>query len=136
MPSIVTRIFGCGGLLVSTFACGADAAQTSAQKLRGLGLADSGSATPSLLRVLLVFVLVAGLAWGVTWLMKRYGLRLPGSAAAPGKAGIRVLSRAALPGGVTCHLVEAQGREVLITVTRQGVASLLLGDAAPPENKT
>ena len=105
------------------------AAQDNAEKLRGLGLADSGSAGPSLLRVLLVFLLAALMAWGATWLLKRYGFKLPGSMATPGKAGVRVLSRTSLPGGVICHVVEAQGQDVLITVTRQGVTSTVLGSS-------
>ena len=44
----------------------AEAAQSNAEKLRGMGLAESGNAAPSLWRVLLVFVLVAGMAWGAT----------------------------------------------------------------------
>jgi hypothetical protein len=37
-----------------------------------------------------------------------------------------------LPGGIACHVIETQGKKVLITVTRNGVTSLVLGDAEPP----
>jgi hypothetical protein len=117
----------------------ADAAADSAEKLRNLGLADSGVSGPSLLRVLLTFLLVAGLAWAVAWLLRRHGFRLPGKAgmaASPAAAPIRPLARSVLPGGITCQVVEAQGRAVLITVTRSGVSSLLLGDLARDEKPT
>ena len=103
-------------------------ARTGAEKLRDLGLADALVEGPGLGRVLLAFLLVAALAWGATWLLKRYGQRV--GRAAPGAATpIRHLARSALPGGIACHVVETQGRQVLITVTRHGVTSLVLGDA-------
>ena len=108
----------------------ADVAQSSAEKLRGFGLATSDTASPGYGRVLIVFLLVAGLAWGATWLLRRYGAKLP-TALAGGATPIRHLAKHSVGGGVTCHLVETQGRQVLITVTRHGVDSLLLG-AAPP----
>jgi hypothetical protein len=135
MRSAVQRIIACLAMATPALLRAADATQSNVEKLRGMGLAESTGATPSLLRVLLVFVLVAGMAWGVTWLLKRYGFRVPGALPAPEKSGLRLRSRTSLPGGVTCHLVEAQGRDVLITVTRQGVTSLVLGETAAPEEK-
>jgi hypothetical protein len=110
---------------------GAQAAKSSAEKLRDLGLAGAPVEGPGLFRLLLAFALVVALAWAATWLLKRYGFRgtrAPAGAATP----IRHLARGALPGGIACHVVEAQGRQVLITVSRHGVSSLVLGDAAPP----
>jgi len=110
----------------------ADAAPKSeAEKLRDLGLASSGTATPGYGRVLIAFVIVAALAWGATWLLRRYGHRLP-TAATGGVVPIHHVARKVLGGGVACHLVETQGRQVLITVARGGVSTVLLGDAARP----
>jgi hypothetical protein len=114
---------------------GSQTLKSSAEKLRDLGLASGFVEGPGIGRVLLAFVLVAALAWGATWVLKRYGSR-SGSAAAGGATPIRHLSRGALPGGIACHVVEAQGRQVLITVTRHGVTSLVLGDAVAPSPPT
>jgi hypothetical protein len=104
-----------------------------ADKLHGFGLAES-AATPAYGRVLIVFLLVAGLAWGGVWLMRRYGLRGPLRAlGVPGTPQqLRQIGRTSLPGGIACHVIETQGKTVLITVTRNGVTSLVLGDAASP----
>ena len=116
-------------------AVAADAGQAGAGRLRGFGLAESGPATPGWGRVLPVFLLVCGLAWGATWLLRRYGGKLPSRLLAGVGGGdtatLRQLARSNLPGGIACHVVEAQGRTVLITVSRQGVHSLVLGDAPP-----
>ena len=106
----------------------ADTAAAGAEKLKGFGLARSDAGSLPIGRVILAFLLVAALAWGLTWLLRRYGFR--GAAVTAGTAApIRTLARNTLPGGVTCHLVETQGRQVLITVTRHGVSSTVLGDA-------
>jgi hypothetical protein len=120
--------------LVSGLWLAAPLAQAAdAKKLSGFGLAES-AATPAYGRVLIAFLLVAALAWGGIWLMRRYGLRGPLRALGDPGAGskIRPLARSSLPGGIACHVVEAQGKTVLITVTRNGVTSLVLGEAAPP----
>jgi len=108
-------------------------ATADAGKLSGFGLAEPAT-TPAYGRVLIVFLLVAALAWGSVWLMRRYGLR--GPIRVPGAAGAasqtRHLSRSTLPGGIVCHVIETQGKSVLITVTRHGVTSLVLGEAVPP----
>jgi hypothetical protein len=130
----VLRVLGLALLPVCLRA--ADAAADSGEKLRNLGLADSGVSGPPLLRVLLTFLLVVGLAWTAAWLLRRHGFRLPGKAgvaASPAAAPIRMLARSVLPGGITCQVVAAQGRTVLITVTRSGVTSLVLGDLVQEE---
>lgn len=117
-------VAGCAPLLAranDTTAAGAD-------KLKGFGLANSDAGSLPIGRVILTFLLVAALAWAATWLLRRYGYR-GAAVSAGGAASIRPLARNTLPGGVTCHLVEAHGRQVLITVTRQGVTSVVLGDA-------
>jgi len=88
--------------------------------------------------VILVFVLLAALSWGMVWLLKKHGRRLGLAGAAAGAteaSAIRHVARSSLPGGIVCHLVEAQGSRVLITVTRHGVTSLAL-DSAPPAGTT
>jgi len=109
----------------------ADPVTGATDKLQGFGLAESAAVAPALGRVIIVFVLIAALAWGLVWLLRRYGFRgaaIAGGAATP----VRHLARSMLPGGIACHVVEAQGRQVLITVTRHGVTALILGDAASP----
>ena len=104
-----------------------------AEKLRGFGLAETAAA-PAYGRILIAFLLVAALAWASVWLMRRYGFRGPlrGLAASGTATQVRPLARSTLPGGIACHVVEAQGKTVLITVTRHGVTSLVLGDVTPP----
>lgn len=121
--------------LVSVCACAAAAAQEGAEKLKGFGLAEGGEVSPGIGRVLLVFVVVAALAWGMAWALRRYGARfgIGADAGAAGAAPVRALSRNSLPGGVVCHLVEAEGKRVLITVTRHGVSTLVLADAPAVE---
>ena len=109
----------------------ADTTAASADKLKGFGLASADAGSLPFGRVIVAFLIVAALAWAATWLLRRYGFR--GAAiAAGGAASIRTLARNTLPGGVTCHLVETQGRQVLITVTRHGATSVVLGDAPLP----
>jgi hypothetical protein len=105
-----------------------------AEKLHGFGLAESAATTPAYGRVLIAFLLVVGLAWGCVWLMRRYGFRGPlrGLGVTGVAPPVRPLARGTLPGGIACHVIETQGKKVLITVTRNGVTSLVLGDAEPP----
>ena len=111
----------------------AGTAQEGTDKLKGFGLSESAS-TPPFGRIIVVFLLLAALAWAAAWLLRRYsarwGARL-GLNVDAGAAPIRHVARSSLSGGVVCHLVEAQGSRVLITVTRHGVSSMLLGTAAP-----
>ena len=116
------------GALVAPLASAAEAAQQGAEKLRGFGLNGGDVGAPGFGRVITVFILVAALAWGATWILRRYGLRSAGIAPGPSEP-IRHLVRGTLPGGVVCHVIETQGRRVLITTTRNGVSTLVLGDA-------
>lgn len=128
----VKGAFG-AAMLAPVLVRAADGADSAQEKLRGLGLAASDVGTPGFGRVLVAFLLVAALAWAATWILRRFGVRFR-SVAIGGASPIRHLARNTLPGGVACHLVETEGRQVLITVTRNGVTSLLLGTtaAAPP----
>jgi len=105
--------------------------KTGAEKLHDFGLSGSNVGTPGYGRVLVAFALIVALAWGMTWILRRYGARFrPGVMGATGVAApIRHLARNTLPGGISCHVIETQGRQVLITVSRHGVASVLLGEA-------
>ncbi len=134
----MSRTFGIGAVLAA-FAPGwvraAEAAHTASDKLKGFGLAE-GASTPSFGRVILVFLMLAALSWGLVWLLKKHGKRLGlgGLGAGAGvtdSSPIRHVARSSLPGGVVCHLVETQGSRVLITVTRQGVTSLVLNASSP-----
>ena len=110
-------------------AAAADTAAANADKLKGFGLANADAGSLPIGRIIVTFLLVAALAWAATWMLRRYGFR-GAAVTAGGAATIRPLARNTLPGGVTCHLVETQGRQVLITVTRHGVTSVVLGAAA------
>jgi len=113
-----------------------EATREGAEKLKGFGLAE-GSSTPAFGRIMVVFLLLAGLAWAAAWLLRRFSSRWGarfglGGIGAAGASPIRHVARSSLPGGIACHLVEAQGSRVLITVSRHGVTSLSLGAATPP----
>lgn len=115
------------------WALAAGTSPDTAGRLKGLGLAES-AATPDFGRIVLVFLLLAALAWAAAWLLRRYGGRFR-LGSLPGASAIRPVARGSLPGGVSCHLVEAEGQRVLITISRHGVSSLSLGTApaaAPP----
>jgi flagellar biogenesis protein FliO len=127
MPILSRFVVG----LVPMAAAAADTANAGAEKLREFGLADSGSGSLPWGRVLFAFVLVVALAFCATWLLRRYGFRLPSSLAG-GAAAIRVVTRSSLPGGVTCQVIEVQGKQVLVTATRNGVTTIVLGEI-PPE---
>lgn len=126
----VRRALSIAVFMLSVLSAHAAAAVTDkAERLRGLGLADSVATGPSPWRVLVVFLFVVALGWGAIWLLKRQGFRTPvraGAASSSRETHIVPIARSVLPGGVTCHVIEAQGRSVLITVTRNGVASLVL----------
>lgn len=125
---ITTAWLPAAALCAPLVARAAETATASAEKLKGFGLANSDAGSLPIGRIVVAFLLVAALAWAATWLLRRYGFR--GAAVTAGSAAsIRALARNTLPGGVTCHLVEAQGRQVLITATRHGVTSVVLGDA-------
>jgi hypothetical protein len=118
-------------LLAPGLALAVEGAKSPDERLRGLGLSGEQVGTPGLGRVLLVFLLVAALAFCASWALRRYGFKFRSSTMA-GASPIRHLARNTLPGGVACHLVETQGKQVLITISRNGISSLLLGESAPP----
>jgi hypothetical protein len=118
----------------------AEATFEGAEKLKGFGLAE-GASTPAFGRIMVVFLLLAALAWAAAWLLRRFSSRWGarfglGGIGIVAASPIRQVARSSLPGGIACHLVEAQGSRVLITVSRHGVTSLLLGAAPPPPEST
>jgi len=122
--------------LLPRLACALEATREGTEKLKGFGLAE-GSSTPAFGRIMVVFLLLAALAWAAAWLLRRFSSRWGsrfglGGIGIAGASPIRHVARSSLPGGIACHLVEAQGSRVLITVSRHGVTSLLLGAATPP----
>lgn len=129
----------CGVMLASLarLATAAEPVKSGAAKLRDFGLAESTVSTPGYGRVVLVFTLIVALAWGAAWVLRRYGARFRSNTIGA-TASMRPVARYALPGGVACHVIETQGRQVLITVTRHGVTSLVLGDApaVPSQGQT
>jgi hypothetical protein len=98
--------------------------------LRGPDLGFPGAG-----RVLLGFLLCAGLALGATILLRRY---LPGATLLKGTPGfdIRVLGRARVETSLRVHVVEASGARVLIAEGRNGVSAVVLpgGAALPPSS--
>ena len=135
-----SRILVCtAAALLPRLACALEATREGAEKLKGFGLAE-GSSTPAFGRIIVVFLLLAALAWAAAWLLRRFssrwgarfGLGGIGGIGSAGANPLRHVARSSLPGGIACHLVEAQGSRVLITVSRHGVTSLLLGAATPP----
>jgi hypothetical protein len=132
----MSKSLGIGAVLAALapgWVCAADTGHTASTRLKGFGLAE-GASTPAFGRVILVFLVLAALSWAIVWLLRKHGKRfgLAGLATVTTESSpIRHLARSSLPGGVVCHLVEAQGSRVLITVTRQGVTSLVL-EASPP----
>jgi len=102
----------------------------NASKLKGFGLAEN-SGTPNFGRIILVFVLLAALAWGAAWLLRRYGAKFRVGAIAGGSP-IRLVSRSSLPGGIACHVVEAQGTQVLIAASRHGISTVRLDASVSP----
>jgi flagellar biogenesis protein FliO len=119
--------------LLPVVTAAADTARSGADKLRDLGFADSSAGSLPMGRVLLAFLLVAALAVCAVWLLRRYGPRF--RTVGP-VAPIRIVARSSLPGGTSCQVVEVQGKHVLITSTRNGVTSLVLGEApAPPPSE-
>jgi len=125
----------CGLVCLARIAAAAEPVKNGAEKLHDFGLASSNVATPGYGRVLVVFTLIVALAWGATWILRRYGARFRGVPIGAA-ASVRQIARQALPGGISCHVIETQGRQVLITVTRHGVDSLVLGDVSANTSPT
>lgn len=90
------------------------------------GLAQGGDVVTAsgIVRVVFVFLLVAGLAVGAAYAVRRYSPTFASVLSQRGR--LRVIERAALQGGLRVHLVEADGEKVLIAESRAGVSMLRL----------
>lgn len=88
---------------------------------------------PSLWRVILVFLLVAGLAVAAAYGLRRFSPKFARAIAQQG--ALRVIERAQINAGLRVHLVEADGARVLIAEHRAGISMLQLPGSAPTSIK-
>jgi flagellar biogenesis protein FliO len=87
---------------------------------------------PSLWRVILVFLLIAGLAVAAAYGLRRFSPNFARGIAQQG--ALRVIERAQLNAGLRVHLVEADGLRILIAEHRAGISMLQLPSTAPTSN--
>lgn len=104
--------------LASAAAMAQDAAPTLAQ---GRDIVEM----PSMGRVIFVFLLVAGLAVGVAYALRRYSPNLARGLTQQG-GPLRVIDRATLNPGLRVHLVEVDGERLVIAENRTGLSMLQL----------
>lgn len=119
------------GGLMPLMAPASDPAITGTERLKTFGLAEGVQSTPSIGRVILVFLFVSALAWAGVMLLRRYGLRWRLGPIA-GAGTIRHIDRSSLPGGVSCHVIEAEGARILIASSRNGLTAIRLGEPGKP----
>jgi flagellar biogenesis protein FliO len=77
---------------------------------------------PSMWRVIFVFLLIAGLAVGAAYALRRFSPSFARSIAQHGP--LRVIDRATINAGLRVHLVEADGTRILIAEHRAGISML------------
>lgn len=114
------RHIGCGCALSLLFVSTA-LAQQSAEKLTQGGDIVTG---PGIVRVVFVFLLMAAIAVGVAYAVRRYSPKFANALVQRGP--LRVIDRTALHGGLRVHLVEADGERIVIAEGRAGVSMLRL----------
>ncbi len=98
-----------------------------------LGTSADSLGFPSVGRVVFGFLVTAGLAVGVAWVLRRgWPLWLRRK---PFNSAMRPLDRVAVSRTLTVHLVEIDGARVIIAEGRSGVGITVLppGSARPPE---
>lgn len=83
--------------------------------------------TYALLRTLGALALVLGLLTGSLWVVRRYGIRLPGRISSGGPRRLEVVERAALDGRRSVALLRRDGREHLILLSPEGHVLLEAG---------
>jgi flagellar biogenesis protein FliO len=88
---------------------------------------------PSLWRVMIVFLLVAGLAVAAAYGLRRFSPNFARGIAQQG--ALRVIERAQVNAGLRVHLIEADGARVLIAEHRAGISMLQLPGTAPTNTK-
>lgn len=79
---------------------------------------------PSMGRVIFVFLLIAGLAVGAAYVLRRYSPNFARGFVQQGP--LRVIDRANLNPGLRVHLVEVDGERLLIAENRTGISMLQL----------
>jgi len=79
---------------------------------------------PSIGRVIAVFILVAAMAVGIAYLLRRYSPNLA-RGISQGSA-LRVIDRSTLNAGLRVHLIEVEGERILVAENRSGVSMLQL----------
>ncbi len=83
---------------------------------------------PSIVRVVLVFLLMAAIAVGAAYAVRRYSPKFANTLAQRGP--LRIVERTALTGGLRVHLVEVDGERILIAEGRSGVSMLRLAPSS------
>ena len=79
-----------------------------------------------LLRLALLLPLVGALAWGSLWLWKRLQIGMP--VAQTRDQLIRIAELRPIGAGTKLAVVEFGGKQVLVAISRTGVASLAIDD--------
>jgi hypothetical protein len=107
------------------------AAPAAAQEVtRSLTMGGDAIALPGIGRVLLAFLVVAGLAVGVSVLLRRFAPKLTGGSLLPNGGSLRVLERLHLGGDLRVHLIQTEQGRVLITTHRNSIAVVKLDPPA------
>lgn len=88
---------------------------------------------PSIGRVILAFLLTAGIAVAVAYALRRYMPKFTSGLTPSGS--LRVLDRTVLNGGLRLHLVEAGGERILIAENRAGISMLRLAGSDSPRSE-
>ncbi|MFC4312683.1 flagellar biosynthetic protein FliO [Steroidobacter flavus] len=107
-------------LALSVVLVGTSAAQDSTPLAQGRDIVQM----PSMWRVVFVFLLIAGLAVGAAYALRRFSPNLSRGLAQQGP--LRVIDRASVNAGLRVHLVEADGTRILIAEHRAGISMLQL----------
>lgn len=81
----------------------------------------------ALLRTLGALATVLGLLAGALWIVRRYGIRLPGRISSDGTRRLEVIERTMLDGRRSVALLRRDGREHLILLSPEGNALLEAG---------
>lgn len=79
---------------------------------------------PSVARVVFVFLLMAGIAVGAAYALRRYSPKFTSALAQRGP--LRVIDRTTLHQGLRAYLVEVNGERILIAEGRAGISMLRL----------
>jgi flagellar biogenesis protein FliO len=115
IASRVAAVLVCSVVLVAS-----SAAQDSTPLAQGRDIVQM----PSMWRVMFVFLLIAGLAVGAAYALRRFSPNFARGIAQQGP--LRVIDRATVNAGLRVHLVEADGTRILIAEHRAGISMLQL----------